>query len=202
LNPLSAARKHSSGIATRLPFVLIASLGVLLTTPRPLAAQGQEQQVTICHRTGSPTTPWVFMSIDASTLAEHEAQGDFRASSLADCAPPTPTPPPPPPTAQPVVQPTVALQTLPTLPPPPPPATPTPRLVPTAQPTIAAAPPTAVSPIEVAGAQPTAIGETPVPEVSTLPTSGDEPNRPALVLALLAVGGLGVSLRRLARSHG
>jgi hypothetical protein len=201
LNP-SEARTNSSGIATRLPFVLIASLGVLLTTPRPVAAQGQEQQVTICHRTGSPTTPWVFMSIDASTLAEREAQGDFRANSLADCAPPTPTPPPPPPpTAQPVVQPTVARQTQPT-PPPAPPATPTPRPVPTAQPTSAAALPTAASPIEVAGAQPTAIGEPPVPEVSTLPTSGGEPNRPALVLALLAVGGLGVSLRRLARRHG
>jgi hypothetical protein len=183
-----------SGIATRLFFVLISALVLVLTMPRVIAAQSQGQQVTICHRTGSPTTPWVFMSIDASTLAEHEAQGDIRANSLADCPSPTPVPSPQP-TSQPTIQPTVALQTLPTPLPPPPPATPTPRPVPTAQPTSAAALPT----VEVAGAQPTAIGQAPVPEVSTLPTSGGEPNRPALVLALLAFGGLGVSLRRLAR---
>ena len=49
------------------------------------AAPSQQQPVTICHSTGWATTPWVFMTIDEATWPEHEAHGDVRASSLAEC---------------------------------------------------------------------------------------------------------------------
>jgi hypothetical protein len=48
--------------------------------------------------------------------------------------------------------------------------------------------------LEVAGAQ-----ATPEPQVSTLPKSGDEPDRPLLVLLLLGLIGAGAGLRRLGR---
>jgi hypothetical protein len=49
--------------------------------------------------------------------------------------------------------------------------------------------------LEVAAAQ-----ATPEAQVSALPKSGGEPDRPLLVLALLALIGAGAALRRLGRS--
>src|SRR3712207_5861655 len=69
---------------------LIGAIGmVVLPTPGSAhvatVAPSQQQPVTICHSTGWATTPWVFMTIVEATWPEHEAHGDVRASSLAEC---------------------------------------------------------------------------------------------------------------------
>jgi len=157
----------------------------------PSQAHAQEQ-ITICHQTGSTTAPWVFMTIDARLWPEYEAQGDRRATTLAECAEaPAATAEPAPAAVQqqpvapstPVVIPTVT------------PPTPVPTSAPTAAPTSA---PTAAPTVETAGV---AVAQAePVPEVSSLPKSGGEPDRRLLVASLLAIALVGLALRRLARS--
>ena len=71
--------------AVRLLGVVLTAASVLLAGAA--AAQSQGQTMTICHRTGSTTNPWVFMTIDVSTWQEHQAQGEQQAGSLAECAP-------------------------------------------------------------------------------------------------------------------
>ena len=119
-------------------FVLLVLLGL---APSVTSAAGQEGSFTVCHSTGSPTAPWVLITVDERTWPEHQAQGDFRANSLAECAQR------PPPGSR------------------------------------------------VAGG----IGPQPVdagPDVALLPATG-EPDRRTMVLALLALGGLGLCMRRL-----
>jgi hypothetical protein len=165
----------------RLVVALIAVVAAYLPTWSPITAQ---EQMTICHRTGSATAPWILLVIDARLWPEYEAQGAKRAASLADCADPTPAPAapaaPPAPVAQ---QSTVA--PAPTAPPPP---TPAPTRVPVATPTPA---PT----VETAGV---AVAQEASPEVSNLPKSG-EPDRTLLVLGLTAMALLGAALGRFAR---
>jgi hypothetical protein len=74
----------------RLLCACTAALAIMLAAHHP--GMAQEEQVSICHSTGSAANPWVFMTIDPRTWPEHQAQGDFRATSLADCSPPTPAP--------------------------------------------------------------------------------------------------------------
>jgi hypothetical protein len=175
-------------------------LVVVLSAPSVAAAQ---EQVTICHRTGSATNPWVFMTIDARLWPEYQAQGDMRAMSLAECSPPTPAPvsavtrtQPAVTLAQPAVaqaQPAVAQNTPAPIPTPAPPTA-----VPTPARTVA---PTPAATIEVAGAQAAgaADAQRTTPEVSSLPKGGGEPNRPLLVLGLLGLTATGLMLRRLAK---
>jgi len=153
----------------------------------PSQAHAQEQ-ITICHQTGSTTAPWVFMTIDARLWPEYEAQGDRRATTLAECAEaPAATAEPAPAAAQqqPVAQSTPV--PTPTVTPPTPAPTPAPTAAPTAAPTVETAG------VAVAQAEP-------VPEVSSLPKSGGEPDRRLLVASLLAIALVGLALRRLARS--
>jgi len=86
----------------RLLWACTAALAITLAAHHP--GMAQEEQVSICHSTGSAANPWVFMTIDPRTWSEHQAQGDFRATSLADCSPPTPAPSGPLAQAQPVQQ--------------------------------------------------------------------------------------------------
>ena len=72
----------------RLLWACTAALAITLAAHHP--GMAQEEQVSICHSTGSAANPWVFMTIDPRTWSEHQAHGDFRATSLADCSPPTP----------------------------------------------------------------------------------------------------------------
>ena len=164
-----------AAIGAALALVVIAVLVVprmpsLLGAAPPAATQSQEQQMTICHQTGSPTNPWVFMTIDASTWPEHQAQGDVQARSLSDCGPP---PEAPPALAAPVQAPT--------------------------QPAAAPAPatPGAVATVETAGMSAAAPDQTP-PDIATLPPSGGQPDRPMLALLLLGLGACGLALRRFA----
>ena len=110
--------------------------------------------MTICHRTGWPANPWVFMSIEQDRWPSHQANGDFRASSASECA-----------------------------------ATPQP-----AQPASLGGDGTAATGPDVAGV--TAPGGE--PPVSTLPSAG-EPIVPVATAVLLALGGLGLYVRRLGR---
>lgn len=69
--------------------VVLLVVGVAVryaTMPNPGA--NAARTVTICHRTESASTPWVFMTVDEGTWPEHQAAGDIRASSLTDCIPP------------------------------------------------------------------------------------------------------------------
>ena len=178
----------------RVVWACTAALVVTLAAPLPLSSQSQEQ-VTICHRTGSSTAPWVLMIIDARLWPEYEAQGDKRAASLADCAQAAPAPAAPM-QAAPGAPPASALQQQPvaqTNTPVPTPIVALPTAVPTPAPTAAA---TAAPRVETAGVAVAQGAAT--PEVSNLPKSG-EPDRPLLVLGLLAIALAGLLLRRLAR---
>jgi hypothetical protein len=205
--------------AARLLGLLVSLLALPLTQGGVAFGQSQAQEVFICHRTGSSTNPWVFMSIDASTWPEHEAEGDVRANSLAECPAPAPAP--------------AAQQAAPIAPP----AQPAQAVIGVPQASSAQAPPAAQvaapaqaassqvaspaqtssqvaspaeSPAQVANAQAVrpeqarsqvadvqAEAES-APPVSSLPASG-EPDRPVLVLGLLTVLAAGLGLRRLGR---
>jgi hypothetical protein len=206
------ASSKTAGLASAMT---VAALVVTLTTALPVAAQS-EQTITICQATGSTTNPWVFTTIDARDLPEHLARGDFRATSIGECsasqagqaAAPAPAPTASPtPTAAPA-RPAVQQQGLTGGVPLPgrsasqlvggATATPPPgAAVGTANPTAAPARVTGTPAVNVAGAQTTS--ET---EVSALPRSGGEPDRPLLALGLLGLIGLGWGLRRLARVRG
>src|SRR5438105_14739123 len=148
--------------ALTLPWTIMA--GAL-----PTEAQSQGT-VTICQGTGSPSNPWVFTTIDARDLPEHLARGDFPANSIADCAAPSPagTPVPqasPAPTA--TTSPTRSPEAGRT-------ATPTQRPAAAATGIAATAAPSPT--VASAGVQ-----TTPAPDVSTLPRSRGEPDRPTLL---------------------
>ena len=170
----------------------------------PVGAQ-TEQQVTICQATGSVGRPYVFTTIDASDLPEHLARGDYRAGSIAECsaAPSNPTPqtaaaPSPTALATPTAAPTAAAagaQTSPRVQQQglgivPVPDLPVSRVLAQATPSPTVAP--------VSAATPQAAEAADEPPVSVLPKSGGEPDRPMLVLVLLALLGVGLGLRRLA----
>ena len=195
----------SSNVA-RLASAVVLFLAALAVAV-PVAAQSN-QNVTICEATGSPTTPYVFTTIDARDLAEHLARGDYQANSLADCAAakPAATPGPgatPKPAAVPAstgVQqqgitggnpianvPLGQLVATPATTS----ATPPSQTTPAPAATAAAARPSPTAAVDVSGAQ-----ATPEAGVSTLPRSGGEPDRPIIVLALLALIGAGFALRR------
>ena len=169
--------------------IFLATLGPAL----PVAAQ-TEQRVTICQATGSTANPWVFTTIDARDLPEHLARGDYRANSIADCpgasaaATSAPTSGPTPAATARLVP--AAATSVPTGTPVPS----TPILAPTA--TGVPTSTTTARPVDVAGAQ-----ATPQPDVSTLPRSGGEPDRPTLVLVLLGLFAAGYGLMRLGRGQ-
>ena len=163
------------GSAVRL--VTVVSLLVFLSLmPARLAAAAasQGQPVTICHATGWGTTPWVLTTVDEATLPEHQAQGDFRANSLAECMQHAP------PAQQPGSAPQGQAQLI------------GPQQQP-GQSQQAAASQTAMTGTgdEAAGIQARDGG----PDVSVLPQGGD-PTRPTLVLVLVLLGGLGLSMRQ------
>jgi len=75
------ARSNAARLATAT-----AVFGILsLNTALPVAAQ-TSPTITICQATGSPANPWVFTTIDARDLPEHQARGDYPAASIGDCA--------------------------------------------------------------------------------------------------------------------
>jgi hypothetical protein len=201
------------GPVARLIRAGAAALALVLATQLPAVAQSQGDQITICHRTGSEANPWVFMTIAARDWPEFEARGDVRANSLADCAPPTPAPTAAPTnTPAPTATPQAAANPLARGPQ----VAPFPARVASAaelgaegtQTPVATnlAPASPVPTVEVASASATvdasATQASTGAEVSTLPRSGGEPDRPLLVLALLGVGSAGLLLRYLAQRAG
>jgi len=66
------------------PAVVACTTALAITLAAYHPGMAQEEQVSICHSTGSTANPWVFMIIDPRTWSEHQAHGDFRATSLAD----------------------------------------------------------------------------------------------------------------------
>jgi hypothetical protein len=187
-----------------LVWASIAALAVTLAAPFSVGAQGQEQ-VTICHRTGSSSTPWVLMIIDTRLWPEYQAQGDKRASSLADCTEPAAAPAEQAPANGQVPATAANAQALPASAPAPAPAPAAAAPVALQQPLATPAPGPTVAPTAVPTRATT--GETASvgaaqssvpPEVSNLPKSG-EPDRPLLVLGLFAVAATGLLLRRVVR---
>ncbi len=217
----------ASSVSVRLASACMALLLAVFAASLPALAQTQDQRVTICQRTGSVSTPWVFTTIDAGDLPEHQARGDFRAESIAECprADPamTATPVPAAPRAN-VTPPAATLTPLPTAAPTRPaaqqagilgglvPDIPVAQLLaPTGTPVSTATTATPVSTrtaaqtststpqptVSVAGVQ-----AAPQPPVSTLPPSGGEPDLTPMVLFLVGIGGVGLGLLRVARVRG
>lgn len=83
-----------------------------------------EDSITVCHQTHSPTNPWIEQTINANELFSHLANGDFLVNADHPCPPVTPTP-----TVTPTCTPTPELKPSPT-------ATPTPSLTPTPELTV------------------------------------------------------------------
>jgi hypothetical protein len=218
------ASSDPSGLAR----LAVAAFLILAAFPTPAVAQSN-QQITICQATGSQSNPWVFTTINARDLAEHLARGDFRANSIADCPgaqaarsptpltaisagqgratspPATPIPPTNTPEVARATTPVAAQQqgvgdanaiSNPAVSQPVNTVAAT-QVPPTALPgaTSDGAGATAPGSLELAGAQ-----ATPEPQVSALPKSGGEPDRPLLVLILLGLICAGAGLRRLGRA--
>ena len=72
--------------APLIHMLMLWSLLILPLMPTVVGAASQQGAFTICHSTGLPTNPWVLITVDERAWPEHEAEGDFRASSLAECA--------------------------------------------------------------------------------------------------------------------
>ena len=187
------------------PRFLVAWVLITTVLAAALAPIAAAESITICHSTGSPSAPWVFLMIDDTAWTEHQAHGDFRAASLAECRASTPTvvaqqallgpplqqQPPATPAATATAQPTVAQPTA-TQPPATPVVTATPGITRTPTPnptTMPTSSPTAVRSVEVAGA-------------TVLPPSG-EPVPPIAPLfgLFFALGGVGLVLRVAGRLH-
>jgi hypothetical protein len=156
----------------------LLALSLALSSPA-VAAQGQAT-VSICHRTGSETNPWVFMTIEERRWPAYQAQGAFRASSAVECMP--------------ARQQSAAVQQPPAVAQQQPPAQDQQDNV---GPEATTAMASATAP-EAASVPAQAVQ----PDVSVLPTAG-EPGRPSLTLALvfLVLGGLGFYLRRPGRQR-
>jgi len=144
----------------------------------PAVAAAAQAPITICHRTGSETNPWVFMTIRESQWPSYQERGAFRASSASECVSarqPAAVAQPP---AAPVQPPAAAPQDLPASPP-------------------ESADRASVTTVASTTA-PEAVAAAPGHEldVSVLPATG-EPVLPAMALVFVALGGLGLYLRRL-----
>jgi hypothetical protein len=170
-------------------------VGILITSvfAGAMAPTANAAPITICHSTGSPSAPWVFVTIDDSDWPDYQARGDFRATSLADCrtsaatlvpqqallGAPLQQQPPVTPTAQPATaQPAATPATT---------ATPAATRAATPAPTLAgtAVAPSGTQTVEVAGA-------------TVLPPSGEPvASTDPLFVAFVALGGLGLVLRML-----
>jgi hypothetical protein len=169
---------RSAGLAPVLALILSVA------SSAAAAAQGQAT-MGICHRTGSETNPWVFMTINEGRWPTYQAQGAFRASSAADC--------------QQASQQAAAAQQ--------------PQTVAGQPPAAVRAQSPAREEQEVLGRQATAPAASTAPEaasaravdaepaVSVLPSTG-EPTIPPLALVLLvAVAALGFCMRQLGRQR-
>jgi ABC-type sugar transport system substrate-binding protein len=53
-----------------------------------LGSGGDDGKVTICHRTGSETNPWVQITVGVNALPAHLAHGDFIVDEHKPCPPP------------------------------------------------------------------------------------------------------------------
>ncbi len=49
---------------------------------------GDDGKVTICHRTGSETNPWVQIKVSVNAPPTHLAHGDFIVTKHKPCPPP------------------------------------------------------------------------------------------------------------------
>ena len=77
-------------------FVLLAALLLVAIVPASVQAErpamaGPAAKVTICHRTGSSTNPWVKITISSQAWKAHEKHGDFVVTANRPCPPRTTT---------------------------------------------------------------------------------------------------------------
>jgi hypothetical protein len=69
-----------TAVATRTP----AATGTSIATRTP-AATGTPQKVTICHRTGSGSNPYVLITVSVNAIPAHTKHGDIIPAPAAGC---------------------------------------------------------------------------------------------------------------------
>jgi hypothetical protein len=69
-----------------------ASPTVTAATPTTTVTVTPGAKVTICHRTNSPTNPYVMITVAQAAIPAHQAHGDVIPAPAGGCSQITPTP--------------------------------------------------------------------------------------------------------------